>query len=187
MAYLSTCSRPWTQLRAELARRGLFLGVGLLLLPALSVAQRPSGEHKAPRSLPVAAAPVTAAPAPVTAAPAPVVAAPQEISPDSIFVNPEVRPQFVGGERGLAAYLRESVRYPEKALRSRISGRVYVNFVLSATGKVQDVHVVRGPGYGLNEEALRVVWLMPPWEPAQVKGRPVRVVCTIPISFTLAN
>ncbi len=64
-----------------------------------------------------------------------------------------------------------------------MSGRVYVSFVLNREGRVTDAHVVRGPGYGLNEEALRLVWLMPAWEPARSNGQPVRVACTVPISF----
>ncbi len=105
------------------------------------------------------------------------------ISPDSVFINPEVRPQFVGGDKAFTAYLVKNIRYPQQALQRGVSGRVYVSFVLSATGKVQDAHVMSGPGNGLNDEALRLVWLMPPWEPARSNGQPVRVACTVPISF----
>ncbi len=105
------------------------------------------------------------------------------VQPDSVYINPEVRPQFVGGDKAFAAYLNKFIRYPEQALQRRISGRVYVSFILSAQGRVQDAHVVRGPGNGLNDEALRLVWLMPLWEPGRVNGQPVRVACTIPISF----
>ncbi|MGY3089817.1 protein TonB [Hymenobacter sp. UYAg731] len=109
--------------------------------------------------------------------------APAAIKPDSVFINPEVRPQFVGGDRAFAEYLGHHIRYPQQALQRHISGRVFVNFILSAQGKVQDAHVVSGPGNGLNDEALRLVWLMPPWEPARSNGQPVRVACTVPISF----
>ncbi len=109
--------------------------------------------------------------------------APAVAYPDSVYINPEVRPQFVGGDKAFASYLSKSIRYPQQALQRRVSGRVYVNFILSAQGKVQDAHVVKGPGNGLNDEALRLVWLMPLWEPARVNGQPVRVACTIPISF----
>ena len=105
------------------------------------------------------------------------------VKPDSVYVNPEVRPCFTGGDKAFAAYLSKSIRYPEKALRNRTSGRVYVNFVLNAQGRVTDAHVVSGPGNGLNDEALRLVWLMPPWEPARSNGQPVRVACTVPIAF----
>ena len=111
-------------------------------------------------------------------------AAPAVVYPDSVYINPEVRPQFMGGDKAFAEYLSKSIRYPKEALQRRVSGRVFVNFVLNAQGKVQDAHVVRGPGSGLNDEALRLVWLMPDWEPARVNGQPVRVACTVPISFS---
>ena len=111
------------------------------------------------------------------------VAAPAVVNPDSVYINPEVRPQFVGGDRAFVEYLMKSIRYPEQALQRRVSGRVFVSFVLSATGKVQDAYVVKGPGSGLNEEALRLIWTMPAWEPGRVDGQPVRVACTLPINF----
>ena len=111
-------------------------------------------------------------------------AAPAAVYPDSVYINPEVRPQFVGGDKAFSEYLSKSIRYPKEALQRRVSGRVFVNFVLNAQGKVQDARVVRGPGSGLNDEALRLVWLMPDWEPARVNGQPVRVACTVPISFS---
>ncbi len=111
-------------------------------------------------------------------------AAPAVVYPDSVYINPEVRPQFTGGDKAFVAYLTKSIRYPQLAMQRRVSGRVYVNFILNAEGKVQDAHVVSGPGSGLNDEALRLVWLMPPWEPGRVNGQPVRVACTIPISFS---
>ena len=106
------------------------------------------------------------------------------MKPDSVYINPEVRPQFTGGDKAFREYLSKYIRYPQMALQRHISGTVYVSFVLSAQGKVQDAHVVRGPGNGLNDEALRLVWLMPPWEPARANGQPVRVACTVPIAFT---
>ena len=111
-------------------------------------------------------------------------AAPVVVYPDSVYINPEVLPQFVGGGKAFSEYLSKSIRYPKEALQRRVSGRVFVSFVLNAEGKVQDAHVLRGPGNGLNDEALRLVWLMPNWEPARVNGQPVRVACTVPISFT---
>ncbi len=105
------------------------------------------------------------------------------VSPDSIYANTDSRPAFAGGDAALTAYLRKNIRYPQAALQQQVSGRVYVSFVLDREGRVTDAHVVRGPGHGLNEEALRLVWLMPSWTPALQQGQPVRVSCTIPINF----
>ena len=110
-------------------------------------------------------------------------AMPGSVYADSVYVNPEVRPQFAGGDKAFMAYLSKSIRYPQQALQRHVSGRVFVNFILNAQGKVQDAHVISGPGSGLNDEALRLVWLMPPWEPGRVNGQPVRVACIVPISF----
>ena len=126
-----------------------------------------------PMPLPSTVVPLTSKP--VAALPA--------VNPDSVYINPEVRPQFTGGDKAFAAYLSKSIRYPKQALERRVSGRVFVNFVLNAQGRVQDAHVISGPGSGLNDEALRLVWLMPPWEPGRVNGQPVRVACTVPITF----
>ncbi len=104
---------------------------------------------------------------------------------DSVFINPQVLPSFTGGAAAMMSYLQKNMQYPAQAVRQRVTGRVYVTFVLSATGRVTDAHVMRGPGSGLNEEALRLVWLMPPWQPGQQEGHNVRTVCTIPIAFQL--
>lgn len=106
-------------------------------------------------------------------------------SPDSIFVNPDVLPHFAGGETALVAYMTKNMHYPEAARLKKVTGKVYIRFVLSATGRITDASLVRGPGSGLNEEALRLVWLMPPWQPGYQRGQAVRVVCTMPIEFQL--
>jgi len=151
---------------------------GALLLAGLGLAggahaQRAAGPNEgAAAQVPTGKMAASIAPA---AAPA--------FSLDSIFINPDVRPQFVGGQAALAAYLAKNLHYPEEALRAKVTGKVYVRFVLSAAGRVTDASVVRGPGKGLNEEALRLVWLMPAWQPAYQHGQAVRVGCSIPIEF----
>ena len=112
-------------------------------------------------------------------------AAAQAFKPDSIFINPDVRPRFTGGDAALAAYMGKNMHYPDGARQQKVTGKVYIRFVLSAAGRITDASVVRGPGSGLNEEALRLVWLMPPWQPGYQRGQAVRVVCTMPIEFQL--
>ncbi|MBO2030346.1 energy transducer TonB [Siccationidurans ginsengisoli] len=81
--------------------------------------------------------------------------------------------------------MAKNMHYPEGARQQKTTGKVYIRFVLSAAGKITDASVMRGPGNGLNEEALRLVWLMPPWKPGYQNGQAVRVVCTMPIEFQL--
>jgi protein TonB len=151
------------------------LAIGLAL-PSLVAAQ---GERPALTTV------ATTTMGPSGASKAVVAAKSQAFSPDSIFVNPDVRPQFVGGDAGLAAYMAKNMRYPDAARQQKVTGKVYIRFVLSTAGRVTDASFVRGPGSGLNEEALRLVWMMPAWQPGYQRGQAVRVVCTMPIEFQL--
>ncbi len=104
---------------------------------------------------------------------------------DVLFKVVEVMPQFNGGDEGLRVYLGSSINYPPEAINKQISGRVYVEFVVTSTGKVADVKVVRGVHPLLDAEATRVVSSMPDWTPGQQRGKTVNVEYTIPINFAL--
>ncbi|WBO85315.1 energy transducer TonB [Hymenobacter yonginensis] len=92
-------------------------------------------------------------------------------------------PAFPGGAPAFQQFLRQKLRYPEEALRRNLSGKVHVSFVVDEQGHILDPKVVRGLGSGLDEEALRLVRIMPWWTPGRVAGQPVRVAYTLPIVF----
>ncbi|HET9505699.1 MAG TPA: energy transducer TonB [Hymenobacter sp.] len=145
--------------------------------PNLAAVVHPTQTSGPPLARATSAAPKAAAAPAAPAAPAPL------FRPDSIFVNPQVLPQFTGGEPAFAAYLKKNLHYPAEALRQHASGKVMVSFVLGANGLVTYATVLRGPHKLLNEEALRLIWHMPAWQPARQHGQPVRVSCTIPVVF----
>ena len=95
----------------------------------------------------------------------------------------EEMPAFPGGPTAFQRFLREKLQYPEEALGKGISGKVHVSFVIDEQGHILDPKVVRGLGSGLDEEALRLVRIMPWWTPGRTGGHPVRVVYTLPIVF----
>ncbi len=99
----------------------------------------------------------------------------------------EVQPGFPGGDDALYKYLGDNIHYPPIAKDNGISGTVYLSFVIDREGKVTDVKVLRGPGAGLDEEAMRVVKSMPAWKPGKQNGKPVKVQCQIPVRFLLKN
>ena len=99
------------------------------------------------------------------------------------FTYVEAMPTFVGGEEALRKYLQHSLRYPPEALRNGIAGKVFVSFVVSATGAITDVEVVKGLGYGTDAEAKRVISAMPAWTPGRQNHRAVAVRYTLPITF----
>ncbi len=92
-------------------------------------------------------------------------------------------PKFVGGNEALIRYMQKNLRYPPLALRNSVAGRVYISFTVQADGAIVDVHVLKGLGFGTDEEAARVVKNMPAWTPGQQNKHNVAVRYTMPITF----
>ncbi len=103
----------------------------------------------------------------------------------SVFNLVEKQPEFPGGEQALLDYIGSNIHYPKKARRKNIQGTVYVSFIVETDGNVSSVRVLRGIGGGCDEEAVRVVTLMPDWKPGYQRGKPVRVQFNLPIRFIL--
>ncbi|WP_310393928.1 energy transducer TonB [Hymenobacter sp.] len=113
---------------------------------------------------------------------APAAAAPAPAAPTVYFTADEM-PTFPGGDAGLVKFLSSKLNYPAAALDRNLSGKVYLTFTVDPEGHLHDPRVVRGLGSGLDEEALRLVRLMPWWNPGKIHGQPVWVTMTMPITF----
>ena len=97
----------------------------------------------------------------------------------------ESPPSFPGGTSVLKQYLSEHLAYPTLAKEANIQGTVYLSFIVSKTGDITDVTVLRGIGGGCDEEAVRVVQSMPRWNPGKQRGVPVIVRFNLPVKFIL--
>ncbi len=109
----------------------------------------------------------------------------EEFDDEVIFTVVEDQPEFPGGEEARQRFLEQNLRYPQMAREAGIQGTVFVTFVVETDGSVTDVRVLRGIGGGCDEEAVRVVSMMPRWEPGRQRGQPVRVQFNMPIRFRL--
>jgi len=87
--------------------------------------------------------------------------------------------------RNLIVYISDFLRYPEKAKALGLEGTVYIDFIVTETGKIFAPKVVRDIGGGCGEVALEIVKNMPEWEPGIMKGEPVKVLLNLPIKFSL--
>lgn len=101
---------------------------------------------------------------------------------EGFFILVEQMPELIGGLQAL----QSEVRYPERALRANIQGRVYVQFIVNERGEVEDPRIVRGIGGGCDEEALRVV-KKAKFVPGMQRGRPVRVQYNLPVVFLIRS
>ncbi len=101
------------------------------------------------------------------------------------FLIVEEMPEFPGGDAALRAFIAENVKYPESLGLTNVEGRVYVRFVVNKLGKVEQVKVARGVHEILDNEAVRVVSMLPDWKPGRQGGKEVDTYYTVPIMFSI--
>jgi TonB family protein len=104
-----------------------------------------------------------------------------------IFNHVEEMPQFPCGDAALMKWLQDNMKYPEEAAKKGIQGRVAVRFVVKPDGSVEDVQVVKGLYPACDQEALRVMKIMPNWIPGKQNGNPVYVYYSLPLTFKLSG
>ncbi|UJP64689.1 M56 family metallopeptidase [Mongoliitalea daihaiensis] len=106
-------------------------------------------------------------------------------TPD-VFDMVEEAPEFAGGMEALNAFLAANLKYPQQAKEMGIEGTVYVMFEIHPDGKVKNEELLRGIGGGCDEEALRVVKMLPDWIPGKQGGEEVAVRMRLPVKFKLS-
>jgi TonB family protein len=85
----------------------------------------------------------------------------------------------------MGKFIATNLRYPAEARRTGTEGRVIVGFTIGADGVLSNFRIVQGVSKALDEEAIRVVALMPTWHPELKDGVPVPCAFGLPISFRL--
>jgi len=110
---------------------------------------------------------------------------PEIIEEPDVFRVVEQMPSFGSGDKELFSYLSSCIKYPHKALEASIEGTVYLEFVVNEKGDITEIKLKRGIGGGCDEEALRCVKKMPRWNPGKQRGKPVRVLFTLPVVFKI--
>jgi len=108
-----------------------------------------------------------------------------EIDEIEIIYIAEVMPSFPGGYAAMMSFLQKNISYPLLAREASITGTVYVEFIVEKDGSITNIVPLRDIGGGCDEEAIRVVNMMPKWSCGIQNGRPVRVKFTLPVKFSL--
>jgi protein TonB len=84
-------------------------------------------------------------------------------------------PKYPGGSAAFKTFITENLRYPDAAMVAKVEGSVIVEYDISDDGVVLNPHVLKGLGYGCDEEAVRLIGLL---RFEKVKNRGVRVKMT---------
>lgn len=109
---------------------------------------------------------------------------PTEAPAESEFRVVEKMPEPVGGYEGFYKTLRRNMEYPNAAQRSGASGKVFIEFTVTETGALENFKILKGIGYGCDEEAKRVLALTK-WNAGKQRGRAVKVRMVQVIVFSL--
>ena len=97
------------------------------------------------------------------------------------FSNPEA--EFPGGPVALRRWMNNNIQYSEKVKEDKTFGKVYVQFIVEKNGELTNIIVLRSPYDALSAEAIRLVKLMPNWNPGMINGEAERVRYNLPIVF----
>ncbi|MHC1778847.1 MAG: TonB family protein [Bacteroidales bacterium] len=114
-----------------------------------------------------------------------------KVLPDTLkneipFMKVEVKPTFMGGdENTFTKWIAERLVYPAEAKTNGKQGRIILQFVITSTGKLSDVKILKGVDPSLDKEAVRVVSSSPLWKPGEHEGKKVDVVYQFPVIFQL--
>lgn len=110
-----------------------------------------------------------------------------QVSDEEVFQVVDEGAMFPQGKEAMTEFLAKNLKYPEKAIKDSIAGRVFVSFIVEKDGSLSNIKVLRDIGGGCGEEAIRVMKLMPKWTPAKVGNKLVRQQYYMPIEFRLAK
>ena len=94
-------------------------------------------------------------------------------------------PEFPGGDVARISFFASNIKYPMIARETGVQGQVYFTFVVEKDGSISGLKLLRGIGAGCDDEAERVIAMMPKWKPGRQNGKEVRVQFNMPISFIL--
>ena len=99
--------------------------------------------------------------------------------------NPNRYSGFPGGVEAKNNFIDDNLKYPKEAKENGIQGEVKIFFTVDTDGNIIDEKIAKDIGGGCGEEALRIVRLMPKWEPGMSGGVPVKTSQVLRVKFEL--
>jgi TonB family protein len=90
-----------------------------------------------------------------------------------------------GGRKYFKKYLEDNMRYPEQALENNVEGKVTIQFTVGTGGQLSDFRVIRGIGYGCDEEVIRLIKAGPKWSPTKRNDEALKDRVRVRMRFAL--
>ena len=97
--------------------------------------------------------------------------------------EPEVMPQYPGGEKEFYRFMAMRLKYPVPALEAEKEGLVDCMITIGQDGQVGHIQVTKSADPALEAEVIRVLRQMPAWEPAMLDGKPTETHVPFSVLF----
>lgn len=111
----------------------------------------------------------------------------QPKKPEVVYEEVQVQPMFVGGESAMQKFIDDNMQYPSAAKKNGVQGEVFVKCMINEAGQVVEAHVEKGVDADLDEEAVRLVSMMPAFNPGMIDGACVGMWHTVTIKFEIKD
>ncbi len=122
----------------------------------------------------------------------------KEAAPETTLPNPDVQteepiqftvvqkiPEFPGGWSAFMQWLTKNLKYPAQAQKNKVQGTVVVSFIVNKDGSIANIKVSTSVAPILDNEALRVMKMMPKWKPGMDRNKVCRTMIAVPVVFQL--
>lgn len=96
-------------------------------------------------------------------------------------------PEFPGGVKTMMEYIKANIKYPQRALDEKISGKCNLKFTVNPDGSTSDITILEGVANcpECDAEATRVILSMPKWKPGKIAGKAVALYYNLSVKFSL--
>ncbi len=104
---------------------------------------------------------------------------------DQVYDYPDVNAKFPGGSTALQKFISENLIHPQVAIDSGYAGMCYVSFLICEDGTCQNFRIARGvmDCPECDQEIIRIMKLMPKWNPAIQDEKRVAMNFHLPVAF----
>lgn len=109
----------------------------------------------------------------------------QKEETSEILSAADISPVYPGGYLKMIDFIESNLEYPKQAIKSKTTGKVFVQFVVNKDGTLGNYQIIQGIGSGCDQEAIRILQKMPNWFPGKKRDELVRVEMVLPIDFDL--
>ena len=104
-----------------------------------------------------------------------------------VYTIVEEQAEYPGGIQEMYKFIQKNLVFPKSAMQDTgfNSCKSYIKFIVNEDGYINNVTIIKGCNrcYACDEEAMRIIKMMPKWKPGKLSGKAVKVYYNLPFNF----